>query len=124
MINANRIVPVQKTDLITLYSVILGAGGTTLTKADPSDVEGNVAIATGSNSTHHVVSAPAKKIAFAGTVTADNVYFVASVNGFDGFYVGTTKITPTGADIVADGVTLYKAVLSGGNAVAVTKYGL
>ena len=29
-----------------------------------------------------------------------------------------------GADIVPDGVTLYKAVLSGGNAVAVTKYGL
>ena len=57
-------------------------------------------------------------------MTADNVYFVASVNGFDGFKVGTTEITPSGTDIVADGVTLYKAVLSGGNAVAVTKYGL
>lgn len=124
MINTNRIVPVQKTDLITLYSVILGAAGTTLTKAEPADVEGNVAIATGSSSTHHVVSAPAKSISFAGTVTADNVYFVASVNGFDGFKVGDTEITPTGAEIVADGVTLYKAVLSGGNAVAVTKYGL
>lgn len=124
MINANRIVPIQKQDLITLYSVILSAASVTLTKADPSDVDGNVAIATGSSSTHHLVSAPAKSITFAGTVTADNVYFVASVNGFDGFKVGTTEITPSGTDIVADGVTLYKAVLSGGNAVAVTKYGL
>ena len=123
MINADRIVPVQKTDLLSLYSVILAAASVTLTKADPSDVEGHVAIATGSNSTHHLVSAPALSIDFAGTVTADNVYFVARP-GFEGFKVGTTKITPTGADIAEDGVTLYKAVLSGGNAVAVTKYGL
>ena len=123
MINTERIVPVQRTDLLSLYSVILAASSITLTKAAAS-VEGEVAIATGSNSTHHMADAPAKVIKFAGTVTADNVYFVAPLTGFEGFYVGTTKITPTGADIVADGATLYKAVLSGGNAVAVTKYGL
>ena len=122
MINADIIVPVQKTDLLSLYSVILAAASLTLTKADPADVEGNVAIATGSNSTHHMVSAPARSIKFAGTVTADNVYFIARP-GFEGFWVGTTKIAHTGT-IDADGVSLYKAVLSGGNAVAVTKYGL
>ena len=121
MINSERIVPVQKTDLITLYSVILAASNVSLTKA-AADAEGNVAIATGS--ANHIASAPAKTIKFAGTITADVVYFAACVDGFDGFYVGDTKITPTGATIAADGATLYKATLSGGNAIAVVQIGL
>ncbi len=122
MINANRIVPVQATDLITLYAVILKQDTTnnsTLAKVDAATAEGDFAIT--SASTPLICSEPAKTIDFAAAVTAATVYFVPTYD-FAGFTLAGVAEVPTGT-IDADGSTLYKAVLATGD-ITVTKVGL
>lgn len=122
MINANRIVPVQATDLITLYAVILKQDTTnnsTLAKVDAATAEGDFAIT--SASTPLICSEPAKTIDFAAAVTAATVYFVPTYD-FAGFTLAGVEEVPSGT-IDADGNTLYKAVLATGD-ITVTKVGL
>lgn len=121
MINKDRIVPVQATDLITLYGLILKQDTTnnsSLAAVNAKDAEGNFAIT--SAATPLLCSEPAKSIDLAAAVTSATVYFVASYD-----YVGITlagaATTPTGT-VVADGATLYKAVLAD-SAVTITKAG-
>lgn len=122
MINNNRIVPVQATDLISLYAVILKQDTTnnsTLAKVDAANAEGDFAITAAS--TPLICSEPAKSIDLAAAVTAATVYFVPAYN-YKGFSLAGVATTPTGT-VYADGATLYKAVLAT-NAVTITKVGL
>lgn len=121
MINKDRIVPVQATDLITLYGLILKQDTTnnsSLAAVNAKDAEGNFAIT--SAATPLLCSEPAKSIDLAAAVTSATVYFVASYD-YVGFTLAGATTTPTGT-VVADGATLYKAVLSD-SAVTITKAG-
>lgn len=122
MINKDRIVPVQATDLITLYAVILKQDTTnnsTLAKVDAANAEGDFAITAAS--TPLLCSEPAKSIDLAAAVTAATIYFVPTYD-FAGFTLAGVEKEPIGT-IDADGATLYKAVLSSGD-ITVTKVGL
>ena len=125
MINANRIVPVQATDLITLYAVILKQDTTnnsTLAKVDAKNAEGDFAIT--SASTPLLCSEPAKSIDLAVAVTSATVYFVPAYS-YKGFSLAGVAEEPASGsvDVEADGATLYKAVLSSGD-ITITKVGI
>lgn len=123
MINTNRIVPVTKIDLITLYGLILlqNSSNSALTKLTASDTEGDYAVTSGGGL--YLADQPLQSLNFGSSVTSGTIYFVA---GYD--YTGFTKTgatltvtNPTGG-VVADGHTLYKAVLST-NALTITQAG-
>ena len=124
MINSDRIVPVTATDLTTLYGLILKQDTTnnsTLAALNPHDVEGDFKVTSGSAPL--LASQPAKSIdidATASSVSAATIYFVPAYD-YKGFTIDGVAITPTGT-VVADGSTLYKAVLATG-AVTITKAG-
>lgn len=125
MINNNRIVPVQATDLISLYAVILKQDTTnnsTLAKVNAKNAEGDFDIT--SASTPLLCSEPAKSIDFAAAVTAATIYFVPAYS-YKGFSLAGVAEEPAAGsvDVDADGATLYKAVLSSGD-ITITKVGL
>lgn len=119
MINADRIVPVQATDLISLYAVILAqdSNNSYMAKASASDVEGDFTISTGVK----LCDQPLKSC----NITGDSatIYFMADYK-YEGFYLSGVFEEPQSgsADVVADG-SLYKAVLSSGD-ITITKVGL
>lgn len=125
MLDKNRIVPVQATDLISLYAVVLKQDTTNnsaLAKVDAANAEGDFAIA--SASTPLLCSEPARTIDLAAAVTAATVYFVPAYS-YKGFTLdGVVEEPAAGSvDVEADGATLYKAVLSSGD-ITITKVGL
>jgi hypothetical protein len=124
MINTDRIVPVQATDLITLYSVILKQDSNNATLAKlAADGIGEFQIKSGSAPL--LANEPAKVIdidATASSVSACTVYFVPAYD-YEGFTVDGVAVTTAGADVDADGCTLYKAALSSGT-ITVSKVGL
>ena len=125
MINNNRIVPVVKTDLISLYGLILKQNSSygSLAKLASLDIEGNYKVTT--NSAIVICDQPAVSIDFdatASSVSAGTVFFVAD-NGFKGIAIDGTIVEPAdgSADVVADG-SLYAAALATG-AVTISKVG-
>lgn len=124
MINKDRIVPVQATDLLSLYGLILKMDTTnnsTLAKLDALDVDGAFQVKSGSAPL--LCSQPAEAIdidATASSVSSATIYFVPAYD-YKGFTIDGSAVTPTGS-VDADGVTLYKAVLSTG-AITITKVG-
>jgi hypothetical protein len=123
MINKDRIVPVQATDLLSLYGLILkmDSNNSTLAKLDALDVDGNFKVTSGSAPL--LCSQPAETIdidATASSVSSATIYFVPAYD-YKGFTIDGSAVTPTGS-VDADGVTLYKAVLSSG-AITITKVG-
>ena len=120
MINTDRIVPVQATDLISLYGLILkqNSSYSTLAAVQAADTEGDFAIT--SAATPLLCAEPAKTIDFAAAVTSATVYFVPAYD-YAGFTLAGAATTPTGT-VTADGCTLYKAVLAD-SAVTITKCG-
>lgn len=123
MINKDRIVPVQATDLLSLYGLILkmDSNNSTLAKLDALDVDGNFKVTSGSAPL--LCSQPAETIdidATASSVSSAIIYFVPAYD-YNGFTIDGSAVTPTGS-VDADGVTLYKAVLSSG-AITITKVG-
>ena len=112
MLNTKRIVPVEKIDLGSLRGEMMKLANISFTKLISADVEGNYSV-TGSGSVGNLLAdQPAKSIDFVSGVTAAVVYFSAA-SDFDGFKVAGVAVTPTGT-VVADGVTLMTATLSGG----------
>ena len=117
MINKNKIVPVQATDLLTLY-------GTTLKIANISaealtGVNGVYEVKT--NSKTYIADAPVKSLNIdktASSLTVNTTYFVADYD----FVAVTCDGTKVSATVSADGCTLYKAVLADGS-VTVSKVG-
>lgn len=113
MINSNRIVPVTKTDLITLYANILTIAGTTVTKVDANDASGVFEISEGSGNL--IASEPVNSCDFGEDVTAAVLYFIPGYD-YAGFSIAGTAVTPESGsvDVDPDGVTLYTATLADG----------
>lgn len=112
MINNNRIVPITKIDLLSMYGLVLAISlDSAPTKLDATDTAGDFSQTT--NSATVLCSEPVKSFNFGSSVTAGTVYFVPA---FD--YAGFTKtgatLTIAGATVEADGRTLYSATLSSG----------
>lgn len=118
MINNDRIVPVSKTDLLTLYGTVLKVASVSVTALEASDAEGNFAQDT--NSATVICAEPVKTLNFGSSVTAATVYFIAAYD-FKEFTKTGATLTVTG-DVDADGSTLYSATLST-NALTIAKVG-
>lgn len=126
MINTNRIVPITKCDLISMYGLILlqNSSNSGLAKLTALDVEGDYQIKT--NSAVLIADQPVKSVdidATASSVSAATIYFVPAFD-YAGFTVDGAAATIADNDVVVnpDGHTLYKAVLSSGT-VTITQAG-
>lgn len=121
MINNDRIVQVTATDLLSLYALILKVAGTTLTVANAAN-PGEFEVAEAPQSGSLIASEPVKALDFGADVSAATVYFVPSYD-YEGFKVNGTAVTTSGAEVKADGRSLYLATLSGG-AVSIAAQGV
>ena len=119
MINSNRIVPVTKTDLLTLYGNIMVLAGTTVAAVNANDASGVFEITEGSGNL--IASEPVNSCDFGEDVTAAVLYFIPGY-GYTGFSVNGTAVETSGATVDPDGVTLYTATLASG-AVTIAKVG-
>ena len=115
MINNDRIVPIMKMDLLTMFGTILGLHGTSYTVLASTDVEGNFSVTGTGAAGNKLANQPVKSLDFASGVTSGTVYFVAAYD-----YAGITvagaaaTIADGSATVVADGATLYTAALASG----------
>lgn len=121
MINNNRIVLVTAIDLLSLYGLILGQSGKTLTVANAKDSEGDFEVAEAPESGSLIASEPVKSLDFATDVSAATVYFVPTLD-YVGFSINGAAVTTTGDTVNPDGRTLYLATLSSGS-VSIAKQG-
>lgn len=119
MINGDRIVPIQAIDLISLYGLILlqNSSNSGLTKVDAVN-PGKFEIEDGTNIL--IASEPVESCNFGEDVSAATIYFVPDYH-FSGFSINGVATTASG-EVVADGKSLYKAVLAT-SAVTITKIG-
>ena len=120
MVNNDRIVPVQKIDFLSLIGTVLTLHGTSYSVLAADDVEGNFSVTGSGAAGNKLANQPVKSLDFKTGVTSGTVYFVAAFD-YEGFKVAGTAVTPAegSADVKADGITLYKAVLGSG-AVTIT----
>ena len=109
MINKNRIVPIQKTDLLTMYGTILALTSVEYSALAASDVEGDFTVTGSGSAGNFLADQPVKSLDFPAEVTGATVYFVAAYD-YTGMTIAGETATPTGG-VNPDGVTLYKAVL-------------
>ena len=123
MINEDRIVSVTKTDLLSLYGVILKVANVDVAKLDAT-ATGTFKISSALTTDYVLADEPVKSLDIASTVTSASIYFVAAYD-FEGFTVGGASATIASAsvDVEADGNTLYLAVLADGE-ITVSKVGL
>lgn len=121
MINTDRIVPITKTDLITMYANILTIAGTTVTPVNANDASGVFEITSGSG--NMIASEPVGTCDFGEDVTAAVLYFVPGYD-YAGFSIAGAAVTPESGsvDVDADGVSLYTATLASGK-VTIAKVG-
>ena len=119
MVNTNRIVPVEKIDLISLYGLILkqDSDNSSMAVLQASTVDVQFSCGTGVK----LADQPVKSCDFTGA--SGTLYFVADY-AYEGFSISGVAEEPAdgSVDVVADGVTLYKAVLSSGD-ITITKVG-
>ena len=113
MINSDRIVPIQKCDLISMYGLVLlqNSNNASLAKLAADDI-GQFQVKT--NSAVLLASEPVVTVDFdstASSVSAGVVYFVAA-HDYAGFTIDGAAVVTAGTAVVADGVTLWKATLS------------
>lgn len=115
MINNDRIVPVQKIDLLTLFGTVLALAGTSYDVLETTDVEGDFEVTGSGDAGNLLANQPVKSLDFGEGVTAGVVYFVAAYD-YAGFTVeGEAATYDEGSDPVKpDGVTLYTAALASG----------
>lgn len=122
MINTDRIVPVTKTDLLTLYGNIMTLAGSTvaaLAATTPGEFEIAEAPASGSL----LAAEPVTTLDIDAEVSAVTVYFIAAYD-YAGFTVGgaAATIDADSDDVNAGGATLYKAELASGE-ITISKVG-
>lgn len=118
MINMDRIVPVMRSDLLTLLGTMMKLAGTTVTAVAAADVA-TFDMASGSGNV--IANEPVRTFNFGSAVTAAVVYFIPDYD-YQGFSVNGTAVTTSGAEVVPDGCTLYTATLASG-AVTIAKVG-
>jgi len=116
MINANRIVPIEKVDLISMYGLILlqDSNNSSMTALQASTIVGDFSCGTGIK----LAAQPVKSCDFTGS--SGTLYFVADY-AYEGFTKSGAAVTVSGT-VNPDARTLYKAVLSSGT-VTITKVG-
>ena len=117
MINQNRVVPVQKVDLLTLYGNILKIANVSVSALESTGIG---VFAQSTNSATVIANEPVKSLNFGSSVTAATVYFIPDAD-YQGFTKTGATLTVTG-NVDADGVTLYTATLST-NALTIAKVG-
>ena len=122
MLNTDRIVPVMATDLISLYGVILkqDSNNSSLVALDATN-PAQFDVTT--SATYVLADEPLAFCDFNSGVSSATVFFVPAYD-YEGFTVNGTKATygSGSAEVVADGNSLYKAVLATGE-VTITKVG-
>ena len=119
MINKDRIVPITKTDLLTVYGTMLKIASVSVTALETTATDGTFVIASASGTV--IANEPVKSLEITSGTSA-TIYFVPAYD-FKGFTIAGSPVTPTGTTVDPDGVTLYTATLSGGNAITVAKVG-
>ena len=118
MVNTDRIVPIQKIDLLSMYGTILKLASVSATVLAAADINGDFSVTgTGAAGTF-LANQPVKTLDFAAGVTSGTVYFVAGY-GFEGITVAGAEATIDDSgldldDIKPDAVTLYTATLGSG----------
>lgn len=120
MINTERIVPIVRTDLLTMYGNIMVLAGTTVAKLEAS-APGKFSVTGSGNAGNKIANEPVKSLDFVSGVTAAVVYFIPDTH-YEGFKVAGVDVTASGVEVDADGVTLYTATLASG-AVTIAKVG-
>ena len=118
MINTNRIVPVVKTDLLTLYGNIMKLAGTSVTAVQAAE-PGVFALTSGSGNL--LAAEPVKSLDFGVSVTSATVYFIPAQD-YEGFTIAGTPEETAGVDVEPDGCTFYTATLSSGD-ITIAKVG-
>ena len=118
MINYDRIVPVQKIDLLSLYGTVLTIGNVSYGILAATGVEGDFEVTGSGAAGTKLCNQPVKTLDLKSGVTAATVYFVAGYD-FEGIKVAGAAPTFNSSyldndDVLHDGVTLYKAVLDSG----------
>ena len=117
MINNDRVVSVIKTDLLSLIGVVMDIANVTVEKLSATNI-GEFSVST-TNKTY-LANEPLKALDFASAVSSGTVYFIPA-HDYVGFTKNGSAVTTSGT-VDADGVTLYKGVLSSGT-VTFTKVG-
>lgn len=120
MINKDRIIPVQKIDLLSLVGTIMNLANISFNVLKSSNVEGTFTVSGSGAAGTFLVNQPVKTLDFPAAVTGATIYFVPAYN-FAGLTVAgaAATISDGSAAVEPDGASLYKAVLSSGE-VAVT----
>ena len=116
MINNDRIVPVMKMDFLSLIGTVMTLIGTSYNVLAVSDVEGDFSVTGSGSAGNFLANQPVKTLDFPTAVTGATVYFVPAFD-YVGMTINSVAEEPADGsdDIVADGITLYKAVLSSGD---------
>ena len=117
MINKDRIVPVTKTDLLSLVGMMLTIKETSYTVLASKDVEGTFEVTGSGAAGNKLADQPVKSLDFKSGVTSGTVYFVAA-DDYEGIKVAGAAATFDASyldddDVKADG-SVYKAVLGSG----------
>lgn len=115
MINNDRIVPIQKIDLLSMIGTILTIANVSFNVLASSDVEGDFSVTGTGAAGNLLANQPVNNLDFADGVTGGTVYFVAGYN-YNGITVAGAAATldESSVTVQPDGVTLYKAVLASG----------
>ena len=115
MINKDRIIPVQKIDLLSLIGTFMNIANVSYSVLKASDVEGTFAVSGSGSAGTFLVNQPVMTLDFPAAVTGATVYFVPAYS-FTGLTVAgaSATIAAGSAKIEPNGASLYKAVLSSG----------
>lgn len=121
MINTDRIVPIQKVDLISMYALILQQSAATLAPVSAVDAEGNFEITEAE--TPLIANEPVSTCDIDTEVTEATIYFVPAYD-YAGFTVDGSAATIAENDVTVnpDGRSLYKAELASGT-ITITQVG-
>lgn len=115
MINKDRIVPIQKMDLLTMIGTILALHGTSYAVIAASTIEGAFSVTGSGAAGNKLANQPVQSLDFASGVTGGTVYFVPAYDYKGVTVAGAAATMASGsATVNPDGVTVYKAVLSSG----------
>lgn len=112
MINANKIIPVTKSDLLSILANAALLAAKTVT-ALTATAPGVFAISSNPSTDVTICNEPVKSFDFASGSSAATVYFIADYE-YEGFKVAGVAVTTSGAEVDANSATLYKATLSNG----------
>ena len=117
MINTNRIVPVVKADLLSIYGTMLALAGVSYGVLKSSDILGDFVVTGSGAAGNFLCDQPVKTLDIPTAVTGCTIFFVA---GYDFGGLTVAGVAPTFGDgytndtILQDCATLLKAVLSSG----------